>query len=124
MISGTGVELLSGLDSYTGNTTVNGGILEFASDTAFPTAAITVNSGGTVADGSAIDQTYLTHIAGGSTGTVALAANSNISLALTGLGVSLGSIGNYVYSGTTLTPNGTSYLLGGGGGLLTISSAV
>jgi autotransporter-associated beta strand protein len=49
-----------------------------------------------------------------------LAANSANALNFGGLSASLGSAGSYTYSGT-LTPNGSTYILGGGGGLLTVS---
>jgi fibronectin-binding autotransporter adhesin len=123
--SGSGTQILSGTNSYTGSTTVNAGVLQFNADAEVPslsTGGITINGAGTVAAGSAIDQTFLTdaHITSGSTGTVALAFNSGNPLSLAGLGVSLGSTGDYTYTGT-LTPNGTNYNLGGGGGLLTFS---
>ena len=123
--SGTGIQILSGSggsDTYTGGTTVSGGVLEFAADSNVPgTGTITVNAGGAVADGGALDQTFLNHIASGSLGSVALGANSSLSLNFAGISASLGSMGNYTYSGT-LTPNSNGYVLGGGGGLLTVSS--
>lgn len=121
--SGSGTQFLSGADSYTGSTTVNGGLLEFAADSNLPSGAlITVNAGGAIADGAAIDQTFLNRVAGGSTGAVALGANSSSSLSFSGLSASLGSTGNYLFSGS-LTPGSSGYLLGGGGGLLTLGSS-
>ena len=74
MKSGSGTQILSGSNTYTGGTTINGGVLEFNADGDIPaaTANITVNVGGTVAAGSAIDQSFLAHVTTGSTGTVAL----------------------------------------------------
>ncbi len=122
--SGSGTQILSGLNTYTGGTTINGGVLQFNADADLPPglANTTVNSGGTIAAGSAIDQPFLTaaHITSNSSGTIALAANSGNALNFGGLSASLGSTGNYVYSGA-LTPNGSTYILGGGGGLLTFS---
>ena len=123
--SGSGTQILSGTNTYTGGTTINAGVLQFNADGDIPAALsnITVNVGGAVAAGSAIDQTFLGHLTSGSTGTVALAANSGIALNFGGLSASLGSTGNYTYSGT-LTPNGSTYILGGGGGLLNFSGTL
>jgi autotransporter-associated beta strand protein len=123
--SGSGTQIFGGTNNSTGSTMVSGGVLEFTSTNAMPAtlASITVTSGGTVADGttSGLSQSLITRVVGSSTGTVALAANSSNSLNFNNLTASLGSTGSYAYSGV-LTPNGTNYNLGGGGGLLTISS--
>ena len=78
--SGSGTQILSGANSYSGGATINAGVLQFNADADLPggTATTTVNIGGTIAAGSAIDQMFLTdaRITTGSTGTVALAANS------------------------------------------------
>ncbi len=121
--TGSGIQILSGSDQYSGGTTVSGGVLEFAADSNVPvTGTIAINAGGAVADAAALDQIFLGHIAGGSLGSVALGANSTNTLSFAGLSASLGSIGNYTYSGT-LTPNSSGYVLGGGGGLLTVGSS-
>lgn len=42
---GTGRQILSGTNGYTGGTNINGGILTANSTTAFGTGAVTINSG-------------------------------------------------------------------------------
>jgi autotransporter-associated beta strand protein len=128
----SGTVVLLGLNTYTGGTTVNSGILAYAGPTnvgyqaGVPSTAVTVNSGGTVSSTSAINQTFLSAIAPGSGGVIALGANSgnNLDFSATGANLtaaSLGATGNFTYSGT-LTPNGNVYRLGGGGGTLTLNS--
>jgi autotransporter-associated beta strand protein len=77
--------------------------------------------------GYAIDQAFVNRVTGTFAGSVALAANSSSNLNFSGTATgganltaaSLGAWvgGTRVYSGT-LTPNGTTYRLGGGGGTL------
>jgi autotransporter-associated beta strand protein len=123
--NGTGTQVLSGVNTYTGTTTVNAGVLQFntAGSLGATAAALTIISGGTAAAGYAIDQTFLARVSPASAGVVALAADSsgNLDLGTPGLtGASLGSTGSFTYSGT-LTPAGSTYRLGGGGGTLTVS---
>jgi fibronectin-binding autotransporter adhesin len=127
----TGALTLGSLGTYSGSTTVNAGALELNSAEGNGTLAagsVTVNAGGTLAAGpgyGAIDQTFLTQIATTSAGAVALGALSGNTLnfsTFTG-GLSLGAIGSFAYSGT-LTPSGSTYMLGGGGGALTMSNAL
>ena len=127
--STNGAVVLTGTNTYTGGTTVGGGTLLFNAAGALPSSgAVTVNSGGTVAASTAAGgiASLLPRIATTSAGTVALTADSSANLdfsAFTG-GLSLGAVNNsYTYSGT-LTPAGNTYRLGGGGGSLTVSSAL
>ena len=84
-------------------------------------ANVTVNSPGIAAAGYAMDQTFLNRIVTTSTGAVALAANSSNALSLSGFAnLELGGVGSVSYTGT-LTPNGTTYRLGGGTGTITLS---
>src|SRR5205823_14593067 len=76
----------------------------------------------------AINQTFLARINPNSAGVVALAADSGNALDFSAAGANLsaarlGAVGSYTYSGA-LTPNGTTFRLGGGGGTLTVSSAL
>ena len=133
--AGSGTLILFGTANAYGSTTVNAGTLEFGSDAAIPTgtANVTINSGATLAAGSAIDQTFLNHIASSSTGVAALAVSSSNALNFSGANlanVSLGAIStapflvSTTFSGT-LTPNATTgYYLGGGGGNLTVGSTL
>ena len=101
-ISGTGalVQLgpnrlvVSGSNTYTGGTTVSGGILQFNSPGAIggSTPNVTVESGGTVAADYAIDQSILGRIASGSTGVVALVVDSSNSLDFSTAGAGLANV--------------------------------
>ena len=133
VMSGTGTLTLTGTNNtWTGTTTINSGVITYstASDAALPAtaASITVNSGGAAASGIALDQTFLGKIAGGSAGVVALGAASAGALDFSSAGAnltaaSLGATGAFAFTGT-LVPNGTTYRLGGGGGVLTMTTAL
>ena len=127
--TGLGTLTLSGTNLYSGATTISGGAVVFggawaiSGTTARP---ITVNAGGAAAAGYAIDQNFVGKVANTSAGVVALAADSANNLNFSSVGAnmtaaSLGAVGTATYSGV-LTPNGTAYRLGGGGGALTFSS--
>ena len=93
---------LSGTDTYTGATTVSGSYLDFTVATALPAATtITVNSGGTVAAGYAINQAFLGQIAPASAGVIALGIASSNNLNFNTAGLSLASLAPSVHS---LTP--------------------
>src|SRR5207248_5019424 len=124
--AGAGTWILTGANTYTGNTTVNAGSLQFGSSGAIggTGASVTVNSGATAAAGYAIDQAFLDRIVGSSAGVIALAADSSNNLDMSAFATArLGAVGAAAYSGT-LTPNGTTYRLGGGGGTLTVNSVL
>ena len=94
---------------------------------------ITVPAGRRVAGNFALDQTFLSRLAGASAGTVSLGVNSannldftahpNLSLGAGGLGdgAVTARIPSSVYSGT-ITPGATGYRLGGGGGTLRLTN--
>ncbi len=127
--STTGTVVLSGSNSYTGGTTINGGVLQFAATSAIPTSGnITINSGGILQASGAYSQV------GGTTGWLASGKIGNTSAGTIALiqdegginmagyaNLSLGAIGNVTYTGT-LTPENNIYRLGGGGGTLTVNS--
>ncbi len=130
VVESTGTVILSALGTYGGGTTVIGGTLELNSAEGggmLPAGSVTVDAGATLAAGpgyGTIDQTFLSQVAISSAGTVALGASSNNPLSFTGYSsLSLGAIGSFTYGGA-LTSNGTAYLLGGGGGVLTVGSSL
>jgi len=117
-----------------GNINVNGGLLRFTSNTAVPPAgSVVINTGGALEANASDPYNTVTawlgsgKIASGSTGAIALSATSieNIDFSATGyntlsLGSSVTGVG-VTYTGT-LTPAGSTYYLGGGGGTLTLSN--
>jgi autotransporter-associated beta strand protein len=136
--SGDSTAALTLSGTYAGNTTsgvTNSGPapIIFAAATAIPGsgANLTGAAGSTLATGYAMDQTFLGRIASGALGNsfaVGLGADSsnNLNFSTASLtAASLGAVGSAtrVYNGT-LTPNGTTYRLGGGGGTLDFQSAL
>lgn len=86
---------------------------------------LTANSGSTIIGNYAVNQAFLSRITAGSNGTLALAVDNANNLDLSaGPNVSLGAKGNVVTYSGTLTPNGSTYRLGGGGGRLVVSSVL
>ena len=123
-----GSVVLAGSNSYTGGTTINaGGLLQFGPAASFPTSGtIQINSGGVLAVPKGLTAAQCLQsglIAASSYGCLALAASDNSALVFSASynGLYLGSIGNNTFSGT-LAPGGNGYLLGGGGGLLTVAT--
>jgi autotransporter-associated beta strand protein len=119
---------LTGASTFAGPINVNGGTLQFnqAASIGGAGATVSVASGATAATGYAMDQAFLARLNPSSAGVAALAADSGNALDLNAAGltnVSLGAVGSATYSGT-LTPAGTLYRLGGGGGTLTMASAL
>lgn len=117
---------LSGTNTYTGGTTVNAGNLAFTKTGAIPSTGTTmINSGGAVLVSGAYTtaQNWLNSgkINTASTGALAFtAANSGAINMGSYTNLSIGANGAYTYSGT-LTPAGSTYRFGGGGGTLTVS---
>jgi len=124
--------ILSGSNSSaTGGMTLSGGITQFNSPAAIngTTRNVTVTSPGTVLFDTGfgagnIPAALLNRIVASSTGVIAADnyAGTNFDFSAAGLTAAyLGAIGNVTYTGL-LTPNGTAYRLGGGGGTLTMSN--
>ncbi len=126
--SGPGGLVLSGTNTYSGTTAVNGGYLAFSTSASIPSGGtVTINNGAALVLTSIYTPAnWLSSglIAPASSGAVALTANSpqnlNFQSPTTYATLSLGSSGSNTYSGT-LTPVGTTYRLGGGGGTLTMT---
>ena len=118
---GAGKLTLTGSNSYSG-TTLNVGTLQFNSIAAMGGGSVTMAAGTTVAAGFAMSQPFLNKLLKSSNATVALAVDSVSPLDFTGANWRLGAIGAVLFSGT-LTPNGSTYRLGGGGGTLTLVNA-
>lgn len=119
---------LSGSNTYSGGTIVNsGGDLVFQNADAVPASGINsiiMDSTSYVGAGFAIDQAFLNQFnKASSSGVIGLNADSANDLNLTGFnaGTRLGSHSSAVLSGD-LTPQGSTYLLGGRSGTLEISS--
>gem|GEM_PF-1040287 len=114
-------------NTYGGNTTITSAYVVATTATSIGATNTTITLGGTnaaVALGAALDQTFVSRITTGSTGAVALGnvASSN-NLDFTGYAnLSLGATGSAAYTGV-LTPNGSTYRLGGAGGTLILSNA-
>ena len=129
---GAGRLVLSGNNALaTGGMSLNGGVTQFESTASINGTErdVTVNSAGVVVFGASfgagnIPAALLTRIVDSSAGVIAADnyAGTNFDFEAAGLTAAyLGAVGNVTYTGT-LTPNGTTYRLGGGGGVLTMTN--
>ena len=129
--TGAGTLLLAGSNTYNGGTTVNGGLLQFNVDSDVPGSGhITINSGGALAlDSTGTYSTVNGWLSSGkivpaSAGALALIADDSETISMSGYAsLSLGASGSVTFNGT-LTPSGTTYNLGGGGGTLTFAPTI
>ena len=127
---GAGTLVLMGTNSFTGPTSVVAGNLQYSSSSALsPRSIITIDGGGAVN----VVGAYTT-VAGwlgsslidpASTGALAIRSVYTDAINMAGYSkLSLGAIaGGATFSGS-LTPAGTTYYLGGGSGILTVSTAL
>lgn len=131
--TGSGVLTLTNSNTYTNGTILAGGTLVATNGLAsLGSGPVTVNFGTTLADGLAIDPTFVNAVQNTPTAfTLAMGANSSNNLDFSASGAnlpyaSLGANGNVTYSGTMTPYGGASgtYRLGGGGGTLTYSSSL
>ena len=126
--SGAGTWVLSGVNSYSGGTTVNNGTLSIASVSSLPTGSLTVSGSGALTVGNAVDDTTVTAILAGASFAAGAGfgydttsgdrtAGSDIGGAL-GLvkigGNTLTLTGNNTYTGTTTLSSGTLAVGDGG----------
>lgn len=126
-----GTLVLSGANSYSGGTFIGGGAVHFLTPQSVPsTGQIVLGTNTTVGLGFVIDQNFLqSNIpATPNPATIALGTDNANNLDFTAYSAaSLGAFGNVTYTGL-LTPYSTSsggaYGLGGGGGTLTVTSAL
>ncbi len=129
--TGSGTETLDGVNTNTGSTAVSAGALIFSATSAIGGTGknVTIANGATLGGpGTVVTQTFLARVSSASSGVLALtsADTGNLDFSASGAnlaGVSLGAIGAVTYSGT-ITPYATNFELGGGGGVLTVSSAL
>ena len=130
---GGGTLVLSGNNAAAvGGMTLNGGVTRFESPASINGTLrnVAVNTGGTVMFGSSFGDANIPaalsgRIVAGSAGTIAADnyAATNFDFNTAGLTAAyLGAVGTVTYTGT-LTPNGTAYRLGGGGGTLIMADA-
>ena len=128
---GAGGLILTGANAYSGGATVKAGDLQFSGNSAVPSSGtITINNGGALVLASTgtystVDGWLGSHkIAPASAGALALLANDSELISMAGYpSLSLGASGSVTFNGT-LTPAGTTYNLGGGGGTLTFTPTI
>ena len=113
----------SGAQSFGAATIPNGLAFRFNSD---PGAGVSITSpaGTRVIAGYAPDAALLSRITAGSTGALVLTGDTSNNLDFSaGPNMSLGALGRVRYTGT-ITPNSSTYKLGGGGGELTVTQVL
>ena len=124
----SGTVLLGGTNSYAGGTNVTEGLLVFSAGGAIPaTNRLTVGSGAYLGAGFAVTQAdFFDRFAkSSSSGILGLEATPSGPIDLTGFvdAIRLGTRTSATLDGgNTITPAGTTYRLGGGGGTLTVNS--
>ncbi len=124
----TGILYLTGANTYYGSTTVTAGALLYGSMSSVSTVAqnnsITVSTSGAVGLESGGLPSLLPYLTSASNGTLVVTpATSADAVNLAANSLSLGALDSETYTGV-LTPSGTNYRLGGGGGSLTFAPSL
>jgi autotransporter-associated beta strand protein len=129
LVNGPGAVTLAAANDYAGGTVIsNTANLVLSNNTAMGTGAANLTNlfGGTLVAGYALDQTTLDRIAPVSAGVVALGVNNANALDFNSgnlSNLSLGAYGAATVSQTgAITPYGSTYRLGGGGGTLLVTN--
>ncbi len=131
--AGAGILVLSGNNSAaTSGMSISGGVVRFNSPAAINGAArnVAIGLNGALSFGSGfgagnIPAALLERVSAGSSGAIAADnyESTDFNFATAGLTAAyLGAVGNVNYTGN-LTQNGSTYRLGGGGGILTMANA-
>jgi autotransporter-associated beta strand protein len=116
---GAGTLTLSYLPSYTGNTTVSGGVL-IVNTSSFSSPTVLIQPGAAFGGAYQLAGAWLSSgvISNASSGALAIVTNESDTINFSQYPtLNLGSIGTNTFSGI-LIPSGTTYNLGGGGGTL------
>ena len=125
--SGPGVLCLTGNNSYSGTTIVNGGVLAMSNLYNTNANSVLINAGGALVASGPYSTVagWLPVINPASAGALALVGTDNETVNMGSYGsLSLGGAAAGATFSGSLAPAGNTYCLGGGGGALTVSTAL
>ena len=124
----SGTVTFDGSNSYTGGTDITAGVLIFGNMAALPqSGTVTVGAGAYAGIEFAAVQSDLSHFDKASSGVIGFEKSPLASIDLTGFNdaVRLGTrTSAFINSSRKITPPGSTYRLGGGGGTLTVGSVL